>query len=40
MYTQIIINFFLSYIRMNGKNINFNKKNLKKPTFKIKEKNI
>ena len=26
---------FLSYIRMNGKNINFNNKNIKKVTFTI-----
>ena len=42
MYTQIIIkNFFLFtllYIRMNGKNINFDKKNIKKSDFYNKNK--
>ena len=44
MYTQIIIKFFLFfsllYIRMNGKNINFNNKKVKKSDFYNKNKNI
>ena len=39
MYTKvIIIFFFLLYRRMNEKNINFDNKNIKKATFKIKTK--
>ena len=44
MYTQIIIkNFYffsLLYIRMNGKNINFDNKNIKKSDFYNKNKKI
>ena len=40
MYTQIIINFFLLYIRMNGKNVNFENKNIKKSDFYDKNKKI
>ena len=43
MYTQIIIKklftfFSLLYIRVNGKNINFNNKNIKKSDFYNKNK--
>ena len=44
MYTQIIIKIFLLfsllYIRMNGKNINFDNKNIKKRDFYNKNKKI
>ena len=44
MYTQIIIKkfyfFSLLYIRMNGKNINFDNKNIKKSDFHNKNKKI
>ena len=44
MYTQIIIkNFYffsLLYIRMNGKNINFNNEKIKKSDFYNKNKKI
>ena len=37
-YTKILYFFSLLYIRMNGKSINFNDKNIKKATFIIKTK--
>ena len=44
MYTQIIIKIFyffsLLYIRMNGKSINFDNKNIKKSDFYNKNKKI
>ena len=44
MYTLIIIKkvyfFSLLYIRMNGKNINFDNKNIKKSNFYNKNKKI
>ena len=40
MYTQIFYFFSLLYIRMNGKNINFNNKNIKKSDFYNKNKKI
>ena len=39
-YKKIFYFFSLSYIRMNGKNINFNNKKIKKSTFTIKTKKI
>ena len=39
-YKKIFYSFSLSYIRMNGKNINFNNENIKKSNFYNKNKKI